>query len=100
MARKGNELTIHHLLCQHPETDTNLRWSNDPTNLVKLKENYHSAIHTVFANKMIANQLLTCVDISEKALLPEVRDWLVETLTQTIDPLDPTLRYKEECIIK
>jgi hypothetical protein len=49
---------------------------------------------------MIANQLLTCVDISEKALLPEVRDWLVEVLTQTIDPLDPTLRYKEECIIK
>lgn len=100
MARKGNELTTHHLLCQNPETDTNFHWSNHPTNLVRLKENYHNAIHTVFANKMIANQLLTCVDISEKALLPEVRDWLVETLTQTIDPLDPTLRYKEECIIK
>jgi hypothetical protein len=49
---------------------------------------------------MIANQMLTCVNISEKALLPEVKNWLVEVLTQTIDPLDPTLWYKEECIIK
>lgn len=44
--------------------------------------------------------MLTCVDISKQSLLPEVVDWLVETLTQTIDPLDPTLRYKEECISK
>ena len=47
---------------------------------------------------MLADQLLTCVNISEKALLPEVKDWLVETLTQTIDPYNPELWYKEECI--
>jgi hypothetical protein len=46
---------------------------------------------------MIADQMLTCVDISQKALLPEVRAWLVDVLTQ-LDPKDPTLRYKEECI--
>lgn len=100
MPMAKERLTTHHLLCQHPETDTNLRWSNHPTNLIRLREWYHSALHTVLSNKMIANQMLTCVDISKQALLPEVVDWLVETLTQTIDPLDPTLRYKEECIIK
>ena len=49
---------------------------------------------------MIADQLLTCVDISSKALLPEVKNWLVDTLTNTLDPKDPTLRYKDECIKK
>lgn len=45
---------------------------------------------------MIADQLLTCVDISKKALLPEVKNWLVETLT-SLDPKDPELWYKPEC---
>ena len=49
---------------------------------------------------MIADQLLTCVDISSKALLPEVKNWLVDTLTNTLDPKDPTSRYKDECIKK
>ena len=41
--------------------------------------------------------MLTCVDISSKALLPEVKSWLIETLT-SLDTKDPTLRYKKECI--
>ena len=48
---------------------------------------------------MIADQLLTCVNLSEKALLPEVKSWLVEVLTETIDPRNPELWYKDECII-
>lgn len=47
---------------------------------------------------MLADQLLTCVNLSEKALLPEVKNWLVEVLSQTIDPHNPELWYKEECI--
>lgn len=93
-----DKLSNHHLLCQHPDTDTTYQGSNHPHNLIRIKQNYHDAIHTLFVNKMIADQMLTCVDISEKALLPEVRSWLVEVLTQTLDPKDPTLRYKEECI--
>ena len=94
---KERNLTTHHLLCQHPDTNTNLLWSSHPHNLLKIADNTHRAIHTLFANKMIADQMLTCVDISQKALLPEVRAWLVDVLTQ-LDPKDPTLRYKEECI--
>lgn len=91
------KLTDHHILCQHPDTNTTLQWSNHPHNIIRIVDNTHRALHTLFANKMIADQLLTCVDISQKALLPEVRNWLVETLT-SIDTKDPTLRYKEECI--
>lgn len=94
---KERNLTTHHLLCQHPDTNTNLLWSSHPHNLIKIVDSTHRAIHTLFANKMIADQMLTCVDISQKALLPEVRAWLVDVLTQ-LDPKDPTLRYKEECI--
>lgn len=90
------KLTTHHLLCQNPDTNTTIKWSNHPTNLIKLTDKYHSALHTVLANKMIADQMLTCVDISRKALLPEVVTWLVETLT-ALDPKDPTLWYKPEC---
>lgn len=47
---------------------------------------------------MLANQLLTCVDLSSKALLPEVKNRLVDVLTNTLDPYDPRQWYKEECI--
>lgn len=90
----------HHLLCQHPDTDTTYTWSSHPHNIIRIVDTTHRALHTLFVNKMIADQLLTCVDISSKALLPEVKNWLVDTLTNTLDPKDPTLRYKDECIKK
>ena len=90
------KLTTHHILCQHPDTDTTIMWSSHKTNLVELPWTFHSSRHTVFINKMIADQLLTCVDLSSKALLPEVKNWLVETLT-SLDPKDPELWYKPEC---
>jgi len=96
--KKGKEYSDHHILCQHPDTDTNLEWSNHPHNIIRITNNTHQALHTLFVNKMIADQMLTCVDISRKALLPEVTNWLVEVLTQTIDPKNPELRYKKECI--
>lgn len=96
MAKKS-DTSIHHLLPQNPETTTTYKWSNDPLNIKRIKNTTHDAIHTLFVNKMIANQMLTCVEMSEQALLPEVTAWLVETLT-SLDPLDPTLRYKPECI--
>lgn len=90
------KLTTHHILCQNPDTDTTIKGSSHKTNLIELPWTFHSWWHTVFINKMIADQLLTCVDLSSKALLPEVKNWLVETLT-SLDPKDPELWYKPEC---
>jgi len=99
MSKEKNKLTDHHILCQNPDTDTTYWGSSHPHNIIRIVDTTHRALHTLFVNKMIADQMLTCVDISRKALLPEVTKWLVETLT-SIDPKDPTLRYKEECIKK
>lgn len=55
--------------------------NNDKENLIELRETTHRALHTLFANKLLAEQLLTTVELSERALRPEVREWLVETLT-------------------
>ena len=46
---------------------------------------------------MLAEQLITMVNISEKALRPEVKQWLLDTLTSR-DIHDPEEWYKDECI--
>lgn len=99
MSKVKKEITYsdHHLLPQHP-FGTTLEWSSNSHNILRIRDVKHRAIHTLFDNLMLADQLLTCVNISEKALLPEVKDWLIETLTQTLDPYNPKLWYKEECI--
>lgn len=89
--------TDHHILCRHPYW-TKLEWSSHPHNIIRLTEVQHQAQHALYQNFMLANQLLTCVELSSKALLPEVKDWLVDTLTNTIDPYNPELWYKPECI--
>lgn len=89
--------TKHHILCQHPYW-TSLEWSDHPHNIITLTKVKHQAQHALYDNLMIANQLLTCVELSSKALLPEVKNRLVDTLTNTLDPYDPRLWYKDECI--
>ena len=100
--RRGEKKEIiysdHHILPQHPFW-TSLEWSSNSHNIIRIRDVKHRAIHTLFENFMIADQLLTCVNLSEKALLPEVKSWLVEVLTETIDPHNPELWYKDECII-
>jgi hypothetical protein len=46
---------------------------------------------------MIAEQLLTTIDISAKALREDVKEWLIDTLT-TRDIHDPRERYDEKVI--
>jgi hypothetical protein len=46
---------------------------------------------------MIAEQLLRTINISEKALRPDVVRWLVDTLTSK-DINDPTIWYRADCI--
>lgn len=62
-----------------------------------LKNSTHRAIHTLFANQMIAEQLITTVWLSEKALREDVREWLIETLNSR-DIHDPYEWYKEKVI--
>ena len=88
MTKKDFKTSVHHLVCKS-------RWGkNDEDNLVTLRHNYHQAIHTLFANQLLAEQLITTVNLSEKALRPEIRAWLIETLTAH-DPEDLDFRYKD-----
>lgn len=62
-----------------------------------IKDNKHRALHTLFQNQLIAEQLITTIDISAKALREDVREWLLKTLEEK-NIYDPYERYKDECI--
>ena len=66
--------------------------SSENCNLEILKNSTHRAIHTLFQNQMIAEQLITTVELSEKALREDVRKWLLETLISK-NIHDPYERY-------
>ena len=65
----------HHILPRHPYG------SNESINVEVIRDTIHRSIHNLFWNKMIAEQLITTVNLSEKALREDVRQWLIETLT-------------------
>ena len=83
-----NKYSIHHIVPRSRE------WTNYDENLLELRDTTHRAIHTLFANQLLAEQLITTVNLSEKALRPEIRAWLLETLTAH-DPEDLDFRYKD-----
>lgn len=91
MAKREIEMSKHHLL---PQSQW---WANIARNIELIRDTQHRAIHTLFENKMIAEQLLTTVDISAKALREDVREWLIETLTSK-DINDPYERYDKRVI--
>ncbi|MBO7716538.1 MAG: hypothetical protein J6S85_23435 [Methanobrevibacter sp.] len=67
-------------------------------NIEILPDTIHRSIHTLFQNQMIAEQLITTIDISAKALRKDVRNWLIETLTsKNID--DPYEWYDNKVIL-
>ena len=84
--------SLHHILPR------SMCGSSESVNLEYLRETQHRALHTLFQNKLIAEQLLTTVELSEKALRDDVREWLIETLTKTLKPNDPYERYKSDAI--
>lgn len=64
-------------------------WKSNEENLIVLRESKHRAIHTLFANKLIAEQLITTLDLSKQAMRPEVRERLLNVLTvHEVDDLD------------
>ena len=91
MTKIENNYSVHHILPKSRD------WSSNDSTLEYLKNTKHRALHTLFENKMIAEQLLTTIDISAKALREDVREWLIDTLT-TRDIHDPRERYDEKVI--
>lgn len=91
MWKLENNYSIHHIL---PKSQ---HWTSESCNIELLRNTTHRAIHTLFANQMIAEQLITTVWLSEKALREDVRDWLLETLSSK-NPYDPYEWYKWDCI--
>lgn len=88
---KDKEMSRHHLLPQS-------QWgANIPRNIELIRDTQHRAIHTLFENQMIAEQLITTINISSKALREDVKQWLLETLTSR-DINDPYERYDKRVI--
>ena len=89
--KKEKIYSDHHLL---PQSQW---WANISRNIERIRDTTHRAIHTLFENKLIAEQLLTTVDISSKALREDVKQWLIDTLTSK-DIHDPYEWYDERVI--
>lgn len=91
MSKRDKTYSRHHLL------PTSRSWANVSKNIELIPDINHRAIHQLFANQMIAEQLITTLNISSKALRPDVKEWLLEVLNSK-DIIDPYEWYKEECI--
>ena len=91
LMRKEEQYSRHHIL---PKS---MFGSSEPCNIEILKNSTHRALHTLFQNRMIAEQLITTVELSDKALREDVREWLIDTLTSK-NIHDPYVWYKDECI--
>jgi len=93
MGKKEKEtiMSRHHILPQ------SRGGANEARNIELIRDTQHRAIHTLFNNKLIAEQLLTTVDISSKALKPEIKKRLIEILTSR-DIHDPHERYDDRII--
>ena len=91
MTKIENNYSVHHILPKSRD------WSSNDRNIELLKNTTHRAIHTLFSNQTIAEQLITTVWLSEKALREDVRRWLLDTLTSR-DIQDPYEWYRWECV--
>ena len=91
--KRENQYSEHHIL---PKSRGG---SSNENNLIILKNTTHSAIHTLFANQMIGEQLISTVWLSAKALRRDVVWWLLDTFMAK-DIHDPSQWYKEEAIKK
>ena len=91
MGKMENNYSVHHIL---PKSRW---WTSLDRNVELLKNNTHRAIHTLFANQMIWEQLITTVWLSERALREDVRRWLLDTLSSR-DIEDPYEWYVPSAI--
>ncbi len=98
MSKKNREkiYSKHHSLPKHPFWTT-LEWSDHKHNITTITDVKHRAIHALFENLMLPEQIITLINLSEKALKPEIRQRLIDTLNSK-DIHDPRAWYKDECI--
>lgn len=89
MIKKHHGTSVHHIV---PRSRW---WTSEGQNLLELKDNLHRSLHHLFANQLIAEQLLTTIDLNSKALRPEVVEWLVETLSMH-EATDLDFWYKDK----
>ena len=88
MWKRNNIRTTHHIVPRH-------EWgTNNEENLIRLQEKPHQALHILHQTRLIAEQLIHTVELSQKAMRPEVVEWLVDTLTAH-DPRDLDFWYKD-----
>lgn len=59
-------LTVHHLLPQA------WGWNLRPNNTVRLKENVHRAVHTLFSDATPIQRLRTALEVDKTVLQPDV----------------------------
>ena len=81
MWKLENNYSLHHSLPKSRD------WSNAERNIQLIKNTTHRAIHTLFANQMIGEQLITTVWLSERALREDVRRRLIDIIKRYWRPL-------------
>ena len=95
--KKGRMPKLEEQYSKHHILPKSMRGSSESCNIEMLKNTTHRALHTLFQNQMIAEQLITTVELSEKALREDVREWLLETLASR-NIHDPYERYTPKAI--
>ena len=96
MWRRNRSYSNHHILPQHP-ANTRERGSDHPNNLIRMDDVKHRSQHNLFDNLMLPEQILKLIEMSEKALKPEVVKELKDFI-RSRDIHNPREWYKDEYI--
>lgn len=64
-----NKRSVHHILPRSRDDN------NSQTNLIEMSNDKHRAIHRLFENRIIAEQLITTINLSKQALRPDIVDY-------------------------
>ena len=91
MSNKEKSYSLHHIL------PSSVGGATNDINCEMIRDTTHRALHTLFQNRMFAEQLIRLTDLNSKALRPEVVQQLLEVLDQR-DIKDPYAWYKRDCI--
>lgn len=93
MGRKKDriEYSLHHIL------PSSRWWKTNDINCEMIRRTTHSAIHTLFSNEILPEQIVRLLNISSKSVKPEIVKELLEVL-QERDIHNPEWWYKEECL--
>ena len=89
--KKEIEYNLHHIC------PSSRWWLTNDVNCEMIRKTTHQALHTLFQNWIFPEQIVKLIDMSSKAIKPEIAEELIEVLNKR-DMSDPQERYKEWCI--